>query len=377
MFLPIVSLITWKSPEHAKIGSRGARVPIAHRASSEKPWVREGWCEVVSDRGLEVLRAIVQDYVAIGEPVGSKAIVERHSFGVSAATIRNDMAVLEDDELIAAPHTSSGRIPTDKGYRVFVDRLQAARPLTHAQRQAIARFLEPATDFDDAMQRSVRLLAQLTNQLAIVQYPVRAASPARRVELVQVTERRVLLIAIRANGAVEQQTVELPLPIDDEARSLLASLLTDAVNDSDPDDQPQLEPAARANFDVLLDRLQVLLAPAPSDRLIVAGTSNLVRTRHDFRHSVMPVLEAIEEQVTLLQLFGEMVSDGDEIVTSIGREHSGSLEETSVIAGEYAAPGSETARVGVLGPTRMDYASNMAAVRAVARYLSRVLNEDA
>lgn len=366
MFLPIVPLTSWKSPEHAKIGSRGARVPTAKDGE-----------QVVSDRGLEVLRAIVQDYVAIGEPVGSKAIVERHSFGVSAATIRNDMAVLEDDELIAAPHTSSGRIPTDKGYRVFVDRLQAARPLTHAQRQAISRFLESASDFDDVMQRSVRMLAQLTNQLAIVQYPTRAASPARRVELVQVSERRVLLIAIRENGAVEQQTVELPLPVEDPDRSLLVQMLTEAITAGADFDVSLLDQRMRANFEVLLARLEALLAPAPSDRILVAGTSNLVRTRHDFRHSVMPVLEAIEEQVTLLQLFGEMASDGDEIVTSIGREHSGSLEETSVIAGGYAATGAETARVGVLGPTRMDYASNMAAVRAVARYLSRVLNEDA
>src|SRR5690554_6683026 len=103
---------------------------------------------MVSDRSLEVLRVIVQDYVASREPVGSKSIVERHKFGVSAATIRNDMAVLEDEELITAPHTSSGRVPTDKGYRVFVDHLSDLRPLTGAQRQAIEAFLDQSVDFD-------------------------------------------------------------------------------------------------------------------------------------------------------------------------------------------------------------------------------------
>ncbi|MAM54230.1 MAG: heat-inducible transcriptional repressor HrcA, partial [Microbacterium sp.] len=104
---------------------------------------------MVSARGLEVLRAIVQDYVETREPVGSKSIVERHAFGVSAATIRNDMAMLEDEDLIAAPHTSSGRIPTDKGYRVFVDHLAEVRPLSPAQRTAIAAFLEAPGDLDD------------------------------------------------------------------------------------------------------------------------------------------------------------------------------------------------------------------------------------
>lgn len=337
----------------------------------------KGGADVVSERGLEVLRAIVQDYVSIGEPVGSKAIVDRHSFGVSAATIRNDMAVLEEDELITAPHTSSGRVPTDKGYRVFVDRLQAARPLTVAQRHAIAQFLEPAADFDDVMQRSVRLLAQLTNQLAIVQYPTRAESPAKRIELVPVSDTRVLVIVIRESGSIEQRMVDLPHAMEDHERLLLVRLLSDAIRDGDASPDESLEPRLRPIARAVSDAVEQMMAPARPDRMLVAGTSNLVRTGHDFAHSVMPVLEAIDEQVTLLRLFGEMAAGEDGIATSIGSENSGSLHEASIIAGGFAAPGSDMARVGVLGPTRMDYASNMAAVRAVARYLSRVLSEDA
>jgi heat-inducible transcriptional repressor len=131
---------------------------------------------MVSERSLEVLRVIVQDYVASHEPVGSKAIVERHSFGVSAATIRNDMAQLEEEELITAPHTSSGRVPTDKGYRVFVDQLTELRPLTPAQRQAIESFLGEAVDLDDVLARTVRLLSQFTSQPLVRQ---RARAPHR------------------------------------------------------------------------------------------------------------------------------------------------------------------------------------------------------
>ncbi len=165
---------------------------------------------MVSERSLEVLRVIVQDYVASREPVGSKSIVERHSFGVSAATIRNDMALLEEEQLIAAPHTSSGRVPTDKGYRLFVDHLAEARPLSAAQRTAIEAFLGQSVDVDDVLSRTVRLLSQLTNQVALVQYPSVARSRIRHIELVSLAPRRLLSVLITDSGAVEQRVIELP-----------------------------------------------------------------------------------------------------------------------------------------------------------------------
>ena len=107
------------------------------------------------ERRLAVLRAIVQDYVRTSEPVGSKSLVERHHFGVSAATVRNDMAILEEEGLIHAPHTSAGRVPTDAGYRLFVDRLSAVKPMSGAERAAISRFLQGAVDLDDVVDRTV------------------------------------------------------------------------------------------------------------------------------------------------------------------------------------------------------------------------------
>src|SRR5690606_13082313 len=141
------------------------------------------------------------------EPVGSKSIVERHSFGVSAATIRNDMALLEEEELIAAPHTSSGRVPTDKGYRVFVDRLTELRPLSTAQRTAIEAFLGGAADIDDMLARTVRMLSQLTNQVALAQYPSFGTARVRHVELVALAPTRLLAVFITDLGRVEQRLV--------------------------------------------------------------------------------------------------------------------------------------------------------------------------
>ncbi|MFE3029990.1 HrcA family transcriptional regulator, partial [Nocardia tengchongensis] len=135
-------------------------------------------------RRLEVLRAIVADYIATKEPIGSKTLVERHNLGVSSATVRNDMAVLEAEGYIAQPHTSSGRIPTDKGYRQFVDHISEVKPLSGAERRAIMEFLESGVDLDDVLRRGVRLLAQLTRQVAMVQYPTVSASTVRHIEVV-------------------------------------------------------------------------------------------------------------------------------------------------------------------------------------------------
>lgn len=339
---------------------------------------------MVSERSLEVLRVIVHDYVESREPVGSKSIVERHSFGVSAATIRNDMALLEEEELIVAPHTSSGRVPTDKGYRVFVDQLADLRPLTAAQRQAIESFLGQSVDLDDVLARTVRLLSQLTHQVALVQYPSLARSRVRHIELVPLSSTRVMTVFITDSGSVEQRMLDVPGALDIgfllELRTRLNAtlgglMLAEAATTlaSLPDQfASEQRPVVRQIAASLIEQV----AANRQDKLVMAGTANLVRTEDDFSGSIFPVLEAIEEQVTLLRLFGEMAVDQHGVSVSIGRENAEfGLAETSVLTSGYAASGGSLARLGVLGPIRMDYSNNMAAVRAVARYLTRLLGE--
>ena len=328
---------------------------------------------MVSDRSLAVLRAIVQDYVASREPVGSKAIVERHAFGVSAATIRNDMALLEEEELIAAPHTSSGRIPTDKGYRVFVDQLTEVRPMTRAQRHAIETFLGESSDLDELLARTVRLVSQLTRQLAVVQYPSFGSARVRHVELVSLAPDRVLCILITDSGQVEQRVVELPHPLDDETLVHLRARLNEIVGGramADAADALSGEiPGADGRHAVVVQTIAATLAEQARaqrhDRLVVAGAANLVRTEQDFAGSILGVIEAIEEQVVLLRLFGEMAGDPHGIAVRIGRENAPfGLAEASVVSTAFAVPGRDVSRLGVVGPTRMDYSTSMAAERA-------------
>lgn len=342
---------------------------------------------MVTDRGLQVLRAIVRDFVDTREPVGSKAIVERHAFGVSAATIRNDMALLEDEELIAAPHTSSGRVPTDKGYRVFVDHLAEVRPLSPAQRSAIAAFLDGPSDLDDVLVRTVRALTQLTGQVAIVQYPSFARATVSHVELVQLGAGRMLVILVTDTGRVSQRLAFVHEDFDEDdlagMRREVSTLLVGrpvgegAQRVDERLAQHAASPSARETATLAVIRVVAEeLDEFRQDRLVMAGAATLARSESDFRGSIYPLLEAIEEQVTLMKLMSEMVADDHGLAASIGRENEPfGLVEASVVASEYDATGAR-ARVGVLGPTRMDYPTNFAAVRAVARYLTRMLDED-
>jgi heat-inducible transcriptional repressor len=339
---------------------------------------------VSEDRKLAVLRAIVEDYVATQEPVGSRALVDRHQLGVSPATVRNDMAALEEEGFITQPHTSAGRIPTDKGYRLFVDRLSSVKPLSAAEKRAIATLLEGAVDLDDVVQRSVRLLAQLTRQVAVVQYPTLSRSTVRHIEVVPLTGTRLLLVLILSTGRVEQRVVELPDALDEpdvaDLRSRLnLNVLGERLADASdklvqlPD---EFEPGKRAPIAALVASLVEAMSDHRSDeRVAVGGTANLARFGDGFDTSIRPMLEALEEHVVLLKLLGEATSPST-VTVRIG--HEGPYQElatTSVVATGYG-PGDEAlAALGIVGPTRMDYPGTMAAVRAVARYVSRILDE--
>ena len=244
----------------------------------------------MSSRRLEILRAIVDEYVATQEPVGSKAIAERHGLGISPATIRNEMAVLEDEGLITQPHTSAGRIPTDLGYRVFVDKLATVKPLSPAERRAIETFLDQANNLEQLMRRSAKLLADITKQVAVITYPI-----------------------IGENTG--------------------------------------------------------------SEKMAISGTANLARSGEDLGLTLSPILEALEEQVVLMRLLDEANST---VHVRIGREQiETNLQSTSLVSVGYGANSAQLGAVGVLGPTRMDYAGSIAAVDAVARYVGRFLIEGA
>ncbi|WP_137291993.1 heat-inducible transcriptional repressor HrcA [Nocardioides dongxiaopingii] len=332
------------------------------------------------ERRLAVLRAIVEDYVSTEEPVGSKALVERHGLNVSPATVRNDMAALEDEGYLTQPHTSAGRVPTDKGYRLFVDRLTTVKPMTGAEKRAISSFLDGAVDLDEIVTRSVRLLSQLTRQVAVVQYPTLSRSTVRHVELVALAPDRLLAVLILSSGRVEQRLVELGAPIaDDDLARLRTRVNLSATGEVIAEaatalrDLAEAEPGPSALVaGVLVDAMS---DHRSDSRVAVGGAANLARYGDSFDSAVRPLLEALEEHVVLLKLMGEASAAGT-VTVRIGAE--GPIEQfssTSVVTTGYGPHDDALATLGIVGPTRMDYPGTMAAVRAVARYVSRILDE--
>lgn len=334
---------------------------------------------MLDERKLAVLRAVVEDFVNTNEPVGSKALADRHRLGVSPATIRNDMVSLEEDGYIAQPHTSAGRIPTDKGYRLFVDRLSSLKPLSSAERRAIESFLGGTVDLDEIVARTVRLLAQLTRQVAIVQYPSLTRSSVQHVELVPLGDRRIMMVVITDTGRVEQRVIDGLADVNETAvgdlraklnRAIAGCYLSD-VSDAVSDLPAEMPPEQRVLAVSVLSVLLESLVERHEEKIVLAGTANLAAV--DFAASLRDVLEALEENMVLIRLLGE-AKDPSMLTVSIGQEnfHEG-LRSTSVVSADYGVGNQSLAKIGVVGPTRMDYPGTMGAVRAVARYVGQIL----
>ncbi len=339
-------------------------------------------------RRAEVLRAIVADFISSHEPVGSKTLVERHNLGVSSATVRNDMAVLESEGYIIQQHASSGRIPTEKAYRHFVDGIARIKPLSRPERRAIMGFLEGGVDMEDVLRRSVQTLAQLTRQVAVVQIPDLRRGRVKHCEVVQLGESRLLLVLITDTGQVEQRNVDLADPLPAEELPRLRDLINETLVGHTLDDASAAIAAMAAGED---ERVSPLLrGPAlacatvlvetmlerPNDRLILAGTPNLVRTGE-----LNGVLDALEEQVVVLRLLSAARDHGgvddhgpNGISVTIGEENGpAELQSAAVVATGYGSRDALLGGMGVLGPTYLDYPGTISSVQAVGHYVSRIL----
>jgi heat-inducible transcriptional repressor len=293
------------------------------------------------------------------------------------------MAALEEEGFIAQPHTSAGRVPTDLGYRLFVDRLSGVKPLSAPERRAIHQFLDDAVDLDDVMSRTVRLLAQITRQVALVQYPSLQRSSIRHVELVSLSSTRLILVIIVDTGRVEQRVIECPAPVSEDTLADLRSRLIvalagkqfGAVAEAVTGIEDSFAVEDRPLVHVVVSGVLEAVSERHDERVVLGGTAHLARYGEAFPIAIQPVLEALEEQVVLLRLLGEAATPQG-VTVRIGHENPiEGLEATSVITAQYARGDQPVASLGIVGPTHMDYAGSMAAVHAVARYVSRILDE--
>ena len=287
------------------------------------------------------------------------------------------MAVLETEGYIAQPHASSGRVPTEKGYRAFVDAINEVKPLSLPERRAISDFLESGVDLEDVMRRSAHLLAQLTRQAAVVQLPTLSVSRIKHCEVVALTPRRLLIVVITDNGRVDQRNVELSSLIDESGVTYLRDLLNGALAGKTMSDASSSlallaadpPPAVADHVTRVIAVIMDTLVDTPSDRVLIAGASNLVPKTTD----LLSVVEALEEQMVVLKLLANLPELGNVSVV-IGKENEDEdLAKASIVTTSYGTAGETFGGLGVLGPTYMDYPGTIQKVAAVANYISLIL----
>lgn len=339
--------------------------------------------EGLDTRKAEILQAIVQEYVRGGEPIGSRRLVDSAGLRVSPATVRSEMAALEDAGYITQPHTSAGRVPTEKGYRYFVDALTRTSPVRAEQRAALQGLLEGSLDLEDLLRRASGVLSRLTRYAGLVVAPRLDRSRLRHVELVRLGPTTVLAVLIADTGWVEKRLLDLEIPVEEHdvqrachtVNEAAAGLRTAVV----PDVVAGVAAGAPAELRMLVEAIgeavRTGLVSPPVEEVFVGGSANIAAAGYfEELEQVQRVYEILEEQVLVLRLLRDVLSAGDPAVR-IGGELPRELTTCSVVAASYEAAGEPVGSVGVLGPIRMDYPRTLGAVQAVASSLESVLAE--
>lgn len=337
----------------------------------------------LTDRRALILRAIVSHYVGTGEPVGSKVLVERYRLGISPATVRNEMAALEDGGLIYQPHTSAGRIPTDAGYRYFVDEMPEGARLPAAEAHRIRQFfVEPRWELEEALRQTAALLSSLTNHAAVVFAPALDRSLIRHVELVALPGGRAMLIAVTDTGRVDNHVVRVPEDVEEPDllaasgalnRTLNGVALEDAavtIRDRAAELPQRIAPLVR----LAADAFDSPAEEKAHERFFLEGTSNIVDEQNfSDLESVRKVISALEHRRLLLEVLADAFSLGS-VSVRIGAENPATeMRLCSIVTAPYGTGDSALGSLGIVGPTRMDYRRTIAAVHEVSSHLGHML----
>jgi heat-inducible transcriptional repressor len=338
---------------------------------------------MLSDRRRSVLAALVQEYVRSAQPVASRHLVERYDLRVSPATVRNELSVLEESGYVYQPHVSAGRVPTDSGYRAFVDTMletNGGGGLTPDEIEAVhGQFIALEHELADAMRETSTLLSRLTSYVAIVIAPALRRARIRRVNLVWIAETRAVVVVVTDSGRVADRNVELPEIVTADQLAGVERLLDSALEGKIGDDVRGLRSGVEAASGVslrvaaaLIDEVLDCLLETDGDRFVTGGMPALL-AQPEFADPrlVGPLLQLLEDGLATLQVLTQVMGPGD-VAVRIGSENPVGLDRLSVVTAHYDAGGSG-GLVGVIGPTRMDYPRAVSAVRAAADGLTEAL----
>jgi heat-inducible transcriptional repressor len=328
---------------------------------------------MLDDRKANILRTVVEEYIRTAQPVGSGHVADAPHITVSSATVRNDMAALEQDGYLVQPHTSAGRIPTEKGYRYFVDHAAAPARLANPDITQIRNFFTQAHgELEEMLVDTSRLLADLTSYASVVTGPGHDVSTVRSVQLVGLNPRLALLVVVLSNGAVEKWPVDFDRDVTDAelaaSTARLAEVVVgrgyDALDASLLAHCPAGDPAAAA--------LGTLLDGGPDAGGVYVGGASQVAAAFDAVTQVSEVLRVLEQQFVVVTLLRDVIDRG--LSVAIGTETGiAPLAECAVVVAPYEVNGEPAGTIGVLGPTRMNYPQAIATVAVVSQRLSQTL----
>ena len=329
---------------------------------------------MLDERKAAILKAVVEEYIETAVPVGSAVVTRNSDIGVSSATVRNELAVLEADGYLVQPHTSAGRIPTEKGYRHFVDSVGPARLARPERRQILDFFTGVRGEIEGMMRDTAGLLSNLTDHTAVVIDNSSEAARVRSFQLVGLAPRMVLAVVVFSNGVVEKHTLELDFDVDDAVLDAVVAVVRSSI-----DDHPLAaarEPVLTGNSvtDALaLNVLGAVGVSAHDERVYVDGASRIA-SGFEAVDSVKRVLTILEQQLVVVDLITDVLNRGLKVAigTETGDER---LEECSVVVSPYEIDGEHAGSIAILGPTRMNYPQAIAAVTVVGRQLGVHLSE--
>lgn len=334
-----------------------------------------------SERRRRVLAALVEEYIRSAQPVGSKVLVERYDLGCSPATVRNELAILEETGYVSQPHVSAGRVPTDVGYREYVDSMSpVGRGLSADEMLAIHdRFVQGAAEIGDLMRDTAYLLSRLTSYVAVVLTPAAAAARIRRVDLVSLAPHRALVVVITDAGQVLNRMIDLESEASAEDLRAVEAALNHALDGTLAEhvrlrrEGLMLDAVRAALAARVMDEVVDCLMEAGNDRVRQAGTASLLE-QPEFAGaaSLRPLMALLEDGVALLETLSGVMRERD-VVVRIGHENPrDDLGNVSLVAANYGGGESEGI-VGVIGPKRMNYPRAIASVRAVSEGLTDAL----
>lgn len=330
---------------------------------------------MLDERKTAILGAVVQEYITTAMPVGSTHIAGAPGVGVSSATVRNEMAALEQDGYLVQPHTSAGRVPTDKGYRFFVDHMAAPGRLDASTQAQVGQFFAAAHGrLEEMLHRTTNLLSDLTTYAAVVVGPRAEATKVRSVQFVGISDTLATVVVVFGNGTVDSQVIEVADGVDDDLLAAASRHMARALVGSSLADVAAIGPSGHAAVDTICATAHAAVRKASGDEHVYVGGTSSMAAAFDAVEVVRTVLHTLEQQFVVVTLLRDIVDRGMSV--AIGLEHGVEpLSACSVVVAPVVVDGEHIGSVGVLGPTRMNYPQALATVDVVSERLGRRLGE--